>query len=133
MDLQFTKECDNCNETFEVTREQVTFCKAMKCVENGKLLMLTYYKCPKCGKVFVSQIDNAETYQLRKQVTAIAIKISAKKQLGKDVPQKQSSKAKKMNIHLDELRNKLKEKYTGKSFVDIKTGEAFKNIEVHNG
>ena len=115
-------QCTECKHRFNVDKEDVAYQKWMRCKENGKEVALTYFTCPECGSYHFVQIDDANTIGILREAKTLFVKLSKKRNQGKDVPQKQSEKFKKTRTHLGDARNKLVKMYTGKTFIDNEAG-----------
>lgn len=121
--MTFRVKCEDCTTESLFDQSKVVFNEEHKF--NGKKVFLTYVTCPKCGRRLYVQIDNLQSFEIRKQVTKMMIKASKARIDGKQLPKSQSEKFKKTRTYLNEIRKELMEEYTGKSMHDDDTGQTF--------
>lgn len=120
-------ECEDCKEKFRITADNAANAAIRKKEFNinGRLIFLTYYDCPKCGRRHYVQIDDAVSFNKLKEVSRQFIKLAVAKKKDKEIPQKQSAKFKKARQNLSDYRMNLMKEYTGKLLHDNETDSDF--------
>lgn len=113
-------ECENCGCKFLAAS---TIDRRDFCIDD-KTISLTFYDCKSCGTRHFVQADTKETLQELERVKQEMRKCMENKRKGKK-NKKQSDKFKKAREHLAKSRNKLMNEFTGKTAVQVETGESF--------
>lgn len=119
----FVAECEYCKHRFEVFNN-INHKKEF-IANNGKSIFLTYYDCPECGRRHFVQIDDMASLDKLKEVRTMFVKLSAAKNMGKEIHKKQSAKFKKARQDLSDYRIKLMKEYTGKLIRNNETESEF--------
>lgn len=101
--------CDNCGDEWEL---KTTDIKQTKIVPKDEVITLTYFTCPKCGKLYVVNIDNDYTLQLRNKLLLEIKRIKSEDKKGKDTS-KRRKKVSSLYIKLKKLGDELKVIYNG--------------------
>ena len=109
-------ECEDCKNKFPIGSNEApnSLTHKKKFVSEGKLIFLTYYDCPSCGKRHYVQIDDAFSLGQLEKVKKMFIKLSVMKRNGKEISRKQSAKFKNARQHLSDYRMNLMKEYSGK-------------------
>lgn len=103
-------KCSECGETPDA-KESL---KKVWEVVNGREICITYFKCPKCKKFHIVQLDNSETLKCLDEVGEL-LKYVAKCSYERKTPKKKKyNKMKHTNKKLNNLRKELVDMYSGK-------------------
>lgn len=112
-------QCEDCKVNFPITGDQapnsLTHKKEFKV--NGQSIFLTYYDCPNCGRRHFVQIDDANSLEELKSVTADFRRLSNTRLKGKNISKKQSENFKKARQHLSDYRTKLMKEFSNKTAI----------------
>lgn len=82
-------------------------------------ICITYFRCKKCNKITVVQLDNHETLKVLDEISEL-LKYAYMCKLQKRTPKKKkSNKMKHANKRLNNLRKELVEKYSGNCKVTL--------------
>lgn len=101
--------CDECGHSW-VSKE--TDLHKDRVDVKGEILVVTYFTCPNCNKLYVVGIDNHETLRLRKMLSIELKRLNRDNDLGKDTS-KRSKKVSRMYQQLREKGTLLKSTYNG--------------------
>lgn len=113
MKQEYLFECEECGVQFCLGKDiKVNYAVPFK-ARDGRLIFITYYNCPKCGKRHYVQIDDTRSNQMKKEVSKMFKKLSKKRLDFKDIPRNQNEKFKKLNKKLEDYRFSLKKMYNG--------------------
>lgn len=101
-----TVYCDKCKhefsmDTVDIKRDRVTV--------DGKNLILVYFVCPKCNRLYRAGLFDDEFFEMRKEVDEVKRKIrrnfaSMDKEMGDRLSQMLTVKINRMKRHSDKLR-----------------------------
>ena len=106
--------CDICHYQFQVSRDNLK--EENVTLEKDGLahdVVLTYLRCPSCGKRYPVIMDNAETLPLLHELRDCMMRRMKFYGNHKPVPQKLQEKYTKLNRKLDFRRQQLAEKFNG--------------------
>lgn len=106
--------CDICHYQFQVSRDNLK--EENVTLEKDGLahdVVLTYLRCPSCGKRYPVIMDNAETLPLLHELKDCMMRRMKFYGNQKPVPQKLQEKYTKLNRKLDFRRQQLAEKFNG--------------------
>lgn len=107
-------QCEDCGIKFRLGKYAFDVSYNSKyTAKDGRLIWLTYYDCPKCGKRHYVQIDDVRSNQMKKEVTVMFCRLSKKRLNFKDIPKSQNEKFKKLNKLLEDYRFGLKKEFNG--------------------
>lgn len=101
--------CDECSHNW-ISKE--TDLHKDRVNVKGEILVVTYFTCPVCNKLYVVAIDNHETLRLRKMLSIELKRLNRDNDLGKDTS-KRSRKVSRMYQQLREEGIVLKNMYNG--------------------
>lgn len=119
--IELTFECEKCKKHFKVSRNDGAESILQKkgfLNKKGESIFLTYFDCPFCKNRVYVQIDDIKSMNMLKEEKRLFIKLCAKKRKGKEIPQSQSDKLKKMQNDLSNYRNKLMSLYNDRLIHD---------------
>ena len=126
--IELTFECEKCKKHFKVSKNDLaeSILQRKECLgKNGDTIFLMYIDCPFCKNRNYVQIDDIKSINMLKELTRLFIKLSVKKRKGKEIPQSQSDKLKKMQKDLSNYRNKLMSLYNDRLIHDNDNDEDF--------
>jgi predicted Rdx family selenoprotein len=110
--------CDECRKEWILTSNDI---KQQKMSPKGEEIVLTYFVCPHCGKIYPICIDNVQTVQMKSQIEAQVNKLAAFKSRNKIVSQSQLYRVAKLQKLLKKEYDRLDALYNGKFY--LKTPE----------
>lgn len=67
-------ECDECKETFELDS-----IKESEVLLNGVKVILVYFTCPKCNRIYKISVQDKKYYDIQKELDAINHRIEVQK------------------------------------------------------
>ena len=105
--------CSGCKYVFNINATNVKE-ELVTIIEDGKVLLLTYYQCPKCGKLHVVQIDDDISKEMLLKLKLSMKQASRKHKKGKKY-RKPPMIEEKEKLLLN--RGSLNSKYAGKHFL----------------
>ena len=117
--MQIKIECSRCKKEFTVGGEEVEVLQ--RDVQNyvdGKIVTITYFRCPECNAEHVVQLDDEYTKDLLEQITALFKSKVMYSRAGKKVTNKMKKEFKQKRALLTEYRHGLMTKYNGTSFIE---------------
>jgi hypothetical protein len=115
--MELKVECDECKYEFNLNASNVLE-KHITVREDGKEIIITYYECPQCHKVFVVQIDTEETKNLLVDVRKLMHEASNKKSKKQQFSKKKSAKGRNLINELDDMRKNLAVIYDGCHYIE---------------
>lgn len=115
--LAIMAECLECKEKIAVTSENLK--KEEYRFEGKQSMWITYYDCPKCGRVHYCQIDNGKTNSLLIETGRTLAKIVKLKNKSQGIPKKLQLKYSNNSKDLASTRIKLMKKYNNHWFEDV--------------
>lgn len=127
--MSIQAECEQCKNHFTVNATNGVLKSKQQFQCGDKIIFLTYYTCPECGKRHYCQIDNSRSNALLADASKQFIKLSRLSKLNKPIPQKQNDKFKKTRRHLAVIRKALMDEYTGKTVVEVSDGTVVENLQ----
>lgn len=119
--LEITFECEKCKKYFRVSKHDGTESTLQRkefLNKKGESIFLTFFDCPFCKNRIYVQIDDTKSMNMLKEEIRLFTKLSVKKKRGKEIPQNQSEKLKKMQKDLSNYRNKLMSLYDNRTMHD---------------
>lgn len=103
-------ECDDCKQVWLL---QYTDVKEEWLEAKGKQILVTYFTCPRCGKVYVICIDDSLSLRVKNLLGVNLKRINKLQSKGKNPTEKQLVKVEKQRKELIKLRTLLKQQYDG--------------------
>lgn len=106
--------CDICHYQFQVSRDNLK--EENVTLEKDGLahdVVLTYLRCPSCGKRYPVIMDDADTLPILRELKGCMMRRMKFYGKQKPVPQKLQEKYTKLNRKLDFRRQQLAEKFNG--------------------
>ena len=116
--LNIKFRCSKCKTLIDVHQRKDYIYKIKCTTGDGKDLWITYTDCPECRHRHYVQIDDVETNRIKNDCLSVMSSILKKSVNGKEIPQQQQQKYKKLNKRLNELRSELVLKFVGKELTD---------------
>ena len=110
--LGFFVECDKCGTKTDCTN--VNLAEEIK-LDDGRIIYLTWYDCPKCGKRHYTQIDTKQTRQMVRSLSLSMGKSIGKYLENKHVPKSMKQKYDRVTKQLQGLRYELMKEFEGKT------------------
>lgn len=120
--------CTKCQGTFglssvDVVEEEVQLC------DEPKKLILTFYTCPECGKVYTVLVDDEKTLKLKAEYIQSIQSINYLKRVGKKVSKNMIDRMYQLQGRLKAARDDLNSHYNG-SFYQLKDHKEQLDINV---
>lgn len=116
--LNLKLKCIKCKSLIDVHQRKDYIYKVKCTTDENKDIWITYIDCPECRHRHYVQIDDTETNRIKNDCLSVMSSILKKSVNGKEIPQQQQQKYKKLNKRLNELRSELVLKLVGKELTD---------------
>lgn len=116
--LNIKFRCTKCKSLIDVHQRKDYIYKIKCTTGENKDVWITYIDCPECRHRHYVQIDDVETNGIKNNCLSVMSSILKKSVNGKEIPQQQQQKYKKLNKRLNELRSELVLKFVGKELTD---------------
>ena len=120
--MSTTVECNHCKHRFQINGQ--TIVSERQCRGNdGKLIYITYFDCPKCKERYYVQVDDQESI-VQKNKCLVSFRSLAKLKIAKKkISKQQQDKFNKYREALKDMRFELMKQYNKTDVTDTITGE----------
>ena len=119
--LEVKAICEDCKEKFKVNSETIS--KTTFKTNDGKIVDVVHYECPKCGRVHYVQIDDENTKRLLEN-SKVVMKQAMVYYFRKQTPPKKiKTKLEKIKKKISSARLQLMKDYNNTVFVDLRSKE----------
>lgn len=115
--------CEKCNIVFDVSGNNIKE-TTVQILEDEKMLDITYYDCPECGKRHVVQLDDENTKVLLSNVKTQMRDATKKKRQNKIIGRRSAQKFEQLRADLRKMRSSLVIQYSGKHYMTERGQEA---------
>lgn len=116
--MQIKVECNECRKEFAVGGEVEVLQRDVQNCDDGKVVTITYFRCPECDTEHIVQLDDEYTKDLLEQTIALMKARVIAGRAGKKIANKTKKEFKHKRALLTEYRNGLMAKYNGTLFVE---------------
>lgn len=115
--MELKTQCNSCKNEFALNAENVKE-KTVTISEDSQEVMLTYYNCPECGKLFVVQIDTQETKNMLIDIKKLMRTAMVKQCKNQQIKKKEMNKYNLLNKGIDDIRMSLAIRYNHEHYIE---------------